>query len=124
MLLLTFYHGLRVTALCRLRRQDVDRTHGRLWMQRLKGSLATEQPLHAEALRTLKRYVKQRGTAQLPGLFLNARGDQCTRSAIHALVGMTGGRAGLTFHVHPHMLRHGCGDALANRGDALRLMQD
>jgi integrase len=28
MLMLTFYHGLRVTELCRLRRQDVDLTTG------------------------------------------------------------------------------------------------
>jgi site-specific recombinase XerD len=124
MLMLTFYHGLRVTELCRLRRQDVDLTHGRLWMQRLKGSRATEQPLHADARRTLKRYVKQRGNAPLPWLWLNERGAQLTRSAIHDLVGRTGVRAGLTLHVHPHRLRHGCGDAWANRGDALRLMQD
>src|SRR5215831_13532550 len=42
MLMLTFYHGLRVTELCRLKRQDVDLTHGRIWIQRLKGSLSTE----------------------------------------------------------------------------------
>ena len=124
MLMLTFYHGLRVTELCRLQRQDVDLTHGRIWIQRLKGSLSTEQPLHADELRTLKRYVKQRGNAQLPWLFLNERGDQFTRSAINYLVGITGVRAGLTFHVHPHMLRHGCGYALANRGYDLRLIQD
>jgi len=51
-------------------------------------------------------------------------GDQFTRSAINYLVGITGVRAGLTFHVHPHMLRHGCGYALANRGYDLRLIQD
>ena len=124
MLMLTFYHGLRVTELCRLRRQDVDLTHGRIWIQRLKGSLSTEQPLHAEELRTLKRYLKQRGNVQLPWLFLNERGDQFTRSAINYLVGITGVRAGLPFHVHPHMLRHGCGYALANRGYDLRVIQD
>ena len=35
MLMLTFYHGLRVTELCRLKRQDVDLTHGRIWIQQL-----------------------------------------------------------------------------------------
>ncbi len=124
MLMLTFYHGLRVTELCRLQRQDVDLTHGRIWIQRLKGSLSTEQPLQADELRTLKRYLTQRGNAQLPWLFLNERGDQFTRSSINYLVGITGVRAGLTFHVHPHMLRHGCGYALANRGYDLRLIQD
>ena len=124
MLMLTFYHGLRVTELCRLKRQDVDLTHGRIWIKRIKGSLSTEQPLQADELRTLKRYLTQRGNAQLPWLFLNERGDQFTRSTINYLVGITWVRAGLTFHVHPHMLRHGCGYALANRGYDLRLIQD
>ena len=69
MLMLTFYHGLRVTELCRLKRQDIDLHHGRLWVKRLKGSLSTEQPLQAEELRALKRYLKQRGDSQLPWLF-------------------------------------------------------
>jgi integrase len=124
MLMLTFYHGLRVTELCRLKRQDIDLTHGRIWVQRLKGSLSTEQPLHAEELRVLKRYLKQRGHSQLPWLFLNERGDPFTRPSINYLVAVTGTRAGLAFHVHPHMLRHGCGYALANRGYDLRLIQD
>jgi integrase len=75
MLMLMFYHGLRVTELCRLKRHDVDLQHGRLWVRRLKGSLSTEQPLHAEELRTLKRYLTQRGDSGLPWLFLNERGD-------------------------------------------------
>ena len=95
MLMLTFYHGLRVTELCRLKRQDVDLTHGRIWIKRIKGSLSTEQPLHADELRTLKRYLTPRGNAQLPWLFLNERGDQFTRSSINNLVGITGVRAGL-----------------------------
>jgi type 1 fimbriae regulatory protein FimB len=93
-------------------------------MKRIKGSLSTEQPLQADELRTLKRYLPQRGQAQLPWLFLNERGEQLTRSSLHSLVGITGVRAGLQLHVHPHMLRHGCGYALANRGDDLRLIQD
>lgn len=124
MLMLTFYHGLRVTELCRLKRQDIDLKHGRIWVKRLKGSLSTEQPLQAEERRALKRYLKQRGNSQLPWLFLNERGDQFTRSSINYLVAITGIRAGLAFHVHPHMLRHGCGYALANRGYDLRVIQD
>jgi integrase len=123
-LMLMFYHGLRVTELCRLKRQDVDIQHGRIWVQRLKGSLSTEQPLQADELRALKRYLKQRGDSRLPWLFLNERGDPFTRSSINYLVEMSGQRSGLAFHVHPHMLRHGCGYALANRGYDLRLIQD
>jgi integrase len=51
MLMLTFYHGLRASEVCHLRRQDVDLTHGRIWIARLKGSLSTEQPLLPQELR-------------------------------------------------------------------------
>jgi integrase len=51
MLMLTFYHGLRASEVCNLRRQDVDLTHGRIWIARLKGSLSTEQPLLPQELR-------------------------------------------------------------------------
>jgi type 1 fimbriae regulatory protein FimB len=124
MLMLTFYHGLRVSELCHLKRQDVDLTYGRLWIARLKGSLSTEQPLLTEERRTLTRYLTQRGDSPLPWLFLTERGDQFTRFTINYLVRITSERAGLAFRVHPHMLRHGCGYALANRGYDLRLIQD
>jgi len=124
MLLLTFYHGLRVSELCNLKSKDLDLPHGRLWIARLKGSLSTEQPLLTEEVRALKRYLPQRGDSQLPWLFLTERGDQFTRFAINYLVRITSERAGVGFHVHPHMLRHGCGYALANRGYDLRVIQD
>jgi type 1 fimbriae regulatory protein FimB len=124
MLLRTFYHGLRVSELCDLKRQDVDTHHGRIWIARLTGSLSTAQPLRADELRALTRYRAERGDAQGPWGFLTARGAQFTRFAMHYLVRGTGERAGLPFHVHPHMLRHGCGYAVAHRGYDLRLMQD
>src|SRR5919201_4126860 len=98
-LLLTFYHGLRASEVCHLRRPDVDLTHGRIWIARLKGSLSTEQPLLPQELRALKRYLSQRGEAQLPWLFLTERGDQFTRFTINYLVDSTGKRAGLPVHV-------------------------
>ena len=39
------------------------------------------------------------------------------------MVARTGEEAGLSFPVHPHMLRHGCGFALANRGHDTRAIQ-
>lgn len=124
MLLLMFYHGLRASEVCHLRRRDVDLHHGRIWIPRVKGSLSTEQPLLGEELRALKRYLAQRGPSQLPWLFLTERGEPCTRFGITYVVRTAGRRAGLSVPVHPHMLRHGCGHALANRGYDLRLIQD
>jgi type 1 fimbriae regulatory protein FimB len=108
MLLLTFYHGLRVSELCHLKRQGVDITHGCIWIACLKGSLSTEQPLRADELRALKRYLPERGDSQVLWCFLTERGDQFTRFAINYLVGVTGERAGLK----------GCGSKTVDPSDA------
>jgi type 1 fimbriae regulatory protein FimB len=42
---------------------------------------------------------------------------------VNYLIAAAAARAGLP-PVHPHMLRHSCGFALANRGYDLRLIQD
>jgi integrase len=39
MLMLTFYHGLRASELCHLRRSQVDLKHGHIWVERLQGTL-------------------------------------------------------------------------------------
>src|SRR5213592_3146188 len=46
-----------------------------------------------------------------------------TPKAFHALFGRIGARAKMQFPIHPHMLRHGCGYALANAGHDTRALQ-
>lgn len=43
---------------------------------------------------------------------------------IARIVERAGEVAGIGFHVHPHMLRHGAGHMLANEGTDTRLIQD
>ena len=118
-----FWHGLRVSELCQLKASDLDTNTGRLIVKRLKSSLPTTHPVRPEVLRTLKRYLKNRDS-QLRTLFINERGDQFDRSSINYLLKMLSKSAGLLFSVNPHMLRHGCGYALANMGHDTRLIQD
>ena len=122
-ILLMFRHGLRVSELVSLRLNDFDPKTSRLWVTRGKGGLSTEHPVEGDALRALKRYLKTR-TDHLPWLVVSERGTQLTRQSINYLLRRAGERAGLPIRVHPHMLRHGCGYALANRGYDLRLLQD
>lgn len=56
-------------------------------------------------------------------MFISERGASPTRQGLHYLIGTIAKRAGLD-HIHPHMLRHGCGFALANKGRDTRLIQD
>jgi integrase len=39
-----------------------------------------------------------------------------TPKSFHALIARLGDSAGMPFPIHPHMLRHACGFALANAG--------
>jgi site-specific recombinase XerD len=56
-------------------------------------------------------------------VFMTERGGPMTPKAFHALFGRIGVRAKMPFPVHPHMLRHGCGYALANAGHDTRALQ-
>jgi site-specific recombinase XerD len=47
-----------------------------------------------------------------------------TPDAVNRLIKRIGERAGFTFLVHCHMLRHACGYALANAGHATRALQN
>ncbi len=47
-----------------------------------------------------------------------------TRQRVWQVIKHLGELAGIEVHSHPHMLRHACGFALADRGVDTRLIQD
>jgi type 1 fimbriae regulatory protein FimB len=123
LILLTMYrHGLRVSEAVGLRRDEVDLDRARLWVRRLKNGLSVEQPIAGDELRALRRYLATRKDT-LPWLFLSERGQPLTRQSVNYLITAAAIRAGVA-PVHPHMLRHSCGFALADKGHDLRLIQD
>jgi site-specific recombinase XerD len=122
LLLVMFRHGLRVSEAVDLRRDELDLDQARLWVRRLKGGLSVEQPIAGDELRAIKRHLATR-TDALPWLFISERDHPLTRQAVNYLIATVATRAGLV-GVHPHVLRHSCGFALANKGHDLRLIQD
>lgn len=122
MLLVAYRHGFRVSELVSLTRRDVSLAEARIWCARKKNGLSTSQPLQGDELRALRAYLNKREDA-LPWLFVSSQGGQMTRQNFNYLVAEAGQRAGLG-HINPHMLRHSCGHALADKGTDTRLMQD
>jgi site-specific recombinase XerD len=55
--------------------------------------------------------------------FQSERGGAMTPKSFHALFGRIDVWAKMPFPVYPHMLRHGCGYALANGGHDTRALQ-
>lgn len=122
LILMMYRHGLRVSEVITLRRDDVDLAQSRLWVARLKNGLSVEQPIAGDELRALRRWFALRQDL-LPWLFVSERRQPLTRQAVNRIVAVAAKRVGLA-PVHPHMLRHSCGFALANKGYDLRLIQD
>ena len=58
-----------------------------------------------------------------PFVFTSERGSPFTTAGFARLVERAGEAAGLGFKAHPHMLRHACGFALANKGHDTRALQ-
>jgi type 1 fimbriae regulatory protein FimB len=57
----------------------------------------------------------------LPWLFVSERSQHLTRQSVNYLIAAAADRAGLP-PIHPHMLRHSRGFALADKGYDLHLI--
>jgi site-specific recombinase XerD len=58
-----------------------------------------------------------------PFVFTSERGSPLTTAGFARMLERAGEAARLALKVHPHMLRHACGFALANKGHDTRALQ-
>jgi site-specific recombinase XerD len=91
-----------------------------LHLRRAKGGTTTTHPLLGDELRALRALKRE---AKSPFVFVSERGAPFSVAGFAKLVERTGVEAGMPFKCHPHMLRHACGYALANRGTDTRTLQ-
>lgn len=125
---MSFIHGFRVSEACQLRISDMDLVEGSLFIRRIKNGFSTCHPLLDSEIAAIQAWLRVRRT--LPGaedsdwLFLSQRGKPLTRQRIYQLISELGKQASISVLSHPHMLRHACGFALADRGVDTRLIQD
>ena len=125
--LMLYKHGLRETELCRLTLDQLDLEGGWLYVKRIKGGQHSTQPVDGEELRLIERYLRHRATkrgAGLPHLFVTERGTQLSRKTVFSTIKVCAAAGGITEkNISPHMLRHGCGYRLINKGRSLRGIQ-
>jgi type 1 fimbriae regulatory protein FimE len=118
MILIGYRHGLRASELCDLQWSQVELGTGRLHVRRTKNGSASVHPLQGDEICALRRLQREQGASS--HVFMTERQGPMTPKAFHALFSRIGARAEIPFPVHPHMLRHGCGYALANAGHDTR----
>ena len=121
MILVAYRYGLRASEVCDLQWHQVELATGHLHVRRSKRGTPSVHPLQGDELRALRRL--QREQAPGPHVFVSERGAPMAPKSFHALVQRLGERAGMPFAIHPHMLRHGCGYELANKGHDTRALQ-
>jgi type 1 fimbriae regulatory protein FimB/type 1 fimbriae regulatory protein FimE len=121
LILVAYRHGLRVGELVALRWDQVDFKEAVLHVVRSKNGTASNHPIGKKETRALRRL--RRSHAPSACVFVSERTAPMTGANVHKIVARAGRLAGLSFPVHPHMLRHACGYKLANDGHDTRAIQ-
>lgn len=127
MLLMCFIHGLRVSELVNLRVNDIELHTKRMQVSRLKNGFSVQHPLQPREITAIVDWLNVRSQyldSDSNWLFLSRHGGQLSRQQLYRLIRKYGETGGINIKVHPHMLRHACGYALADKGFDTRLIQD
>jgi type 1 fimbriae regulatory protein FimB/type 1 fimbriae regulatory protein FimE len=122
MILVAYRHGLRSSELTDLRWDQIDFDWATLAVRRVKAGTPATHPILGDELRALRRLQREQ-EPKSPFVFTSERGAPFGATGFARLVERAGIAARLGFKAHPHMLRHACGFALANKGHDTRALQ-
>ena len=119
LILIAYRHGLRAVEICDLEWSQVEMGRAAtLHVRRAKHGKPAAHPIRGGEMRALRELKRQFPDSAF--VFATERGGPFSPDAVNRLIKRIGKRAGFPFHVHAHMLRHGCGYALANAGHDTR----
>ena len=122
MILVAYRHGLRAREVADLRWDQVDFGTATLHVRRVKQGNPSTHPILGDELRALRRLQREQ-EPKSPFAFTSERGAPFTTAGFARMIERAGRGAKFGFKVHPHMLRHACGFALANKGHDTRALQ-
>jgi integrase len=122
MILVAYRHGLRVSELVDLRWDQIDFTTATMHVRRVKEGTPSTHPILGDESRALRRLHKEQ-EPKSPFVFTSERGAPFSTAGFARMVERAGVEAKLGLKAHPHMLRHACGFALANKGHDTRSLQ-
>jgi type 1 fimbriae regulatory protein FimE len=116
-----YAHALRVSEVCDLRWDQVDLQRAKLHVNRLKNGDPSVHYLEGEELRALRQLRREHLDSDF--VFNSQRQGPLSSRQVHTIIARAGTAAGITFPVHPHMLRHAKGFQLASKGEDTRSIQ-
>jgi integrase len=122
MILLAYRHGFRAIELVDLRWDQIDFARATLAVRRAKRGTPSTHPIQGDELRAIRKLQREQ-EPKSPFVFTSERGSPFTTAGFARMVERAGAAAGFKFKAHPHMLRHACGFALANKGHDTRSLQ-
>ena len=122
MILVAYRHGLRASELVDLRWAQVEFATATLHVRRVKQGTPSTHPISGDELRALRRLQREQ-EPKSAFVFTSERGAPFGTAGFARMVERAGIEAKLGFKAHPHMLRHACGYALANKGHDTRALQ-
>ena len=111
-----------VAELVDLRWDQIEFASGALHVRRVKRGTPSTHPIVGDELRALRRLQREQ-EPKSPFVFTSERAAPFTTAGFARMVERAGVEAKLGFKAHPHMLRHACGYALANKGHDTRALQ-
>lgn len=122
---LAYSSGLRVSEICSLQINDLDRQNGMASVLG-KGGKSRLVPVGAKALDALAMWFTQRAAIALASetaVFVGRNGGALTTRAVQARLSYWRAQLGLAEPLYPHKLRHSCASHLLQSSGDLRAVQ-
>ena len=123
MIELMYSCALRVSELVGVNIADVDVTEGFVKIME-KGAKARYSPVGQSAIEAIKRYLSKRPPSDSDALFVNQKQNRISVRSVQNTVKKRALDAGITFSVHPHMIRHAAATHFLQSSHDLRSVQE